>query len=154
VHIQLRRWQIILIAVLSILSASSSILLTFPTSLSLVIGLLANSVRTAVDNPQFAVKLIGDLLLLVSGVALLFSKPWSRYGYIVVAILTTLQAIFLSYSLLKTQNATIVPINVPALLAGLAVTITIYWIITALIFSYFRGTKNLATQDANSSLAS
>lgn len=89
-RIQLRRWHIAVIAVLSILTAISSILSpllgaflgpnpTFP-GLSLLIALLLNSIRAATRNPEFAVKLFGDFLLLFSGVSLLFAKPLSRFG--------------------------------------------------------------------------
>jgi hypothetical protein len=148
-HIQLRRWHMVVIAVLSILTASSSILWPMPTfpGFSLIIALLLNSIRAAIRNPEFAVKLSEHFLLLFSGAALLFDKPWSRFGYLAVATLFTAQALVLAYGLMTIPDASkgTVP-YVPSLLIGLVVAVAIYWAITALVFSYFRGTKDLTVR--------
>ena len=144
-HIRLRRWHIVVIAVLSILTAISSILgpilvpiPTFP-SFSLLIGLILNSIRAAIRNPEFAAKLCEDFLLLVSGAALLFEKPWSRFGYLAVATLWTAHALFSSYRLMAIPGpSTETMPYVPLLLIGFIVAGAIYWAVTALIFRYFR----------------
>jgi len=146
VHIQLRRWHMVVIAILSILTAAFSIIGPIPTlpSFYLFIGLLLNSIRAAMRNPEFALTLIREFMLLCSGAALIFVKPWSRFGYLAVAILFTGQALYSSYRLItiSAPSTGTVP-YIPSLLIGLIVAVSIYWAVTALIFSYFRRTKDL-----------
>jgi hypothetical protein len=148
-NIQLRRWHMLVIAILSVLSAIFSIIGPVPTlpSFPLLIGLLLNSIRAAMGNPGFALTLSRELLLLCSGAALVFVKPWSRFGYLVVAILFTGQALFSSYRLMTipTPSTGIAP-YIPSLLIGLVVAVVIYWGITALIFRYFQSTKDLTVR--------
>ena len=148
-NIRLLRWHITLIAVLSIIGALSSIFGSFPTphSFSIIIVFLKNIFQAAARDSRYALTVYTEILLLLSAVALLFQQPWSKFGYALVAILFTGNSFYGSYALITLPDTPNVTWSLRYfLVAASVVKIALYWLITALIFRYFRRGADLTNR--------